>query len=303
MGIAMNTSPVNLTRRQHTVPDFYLRQWVNSKGKITCHDILDRRTFSCDPTKALAQSYFYEEDPTKPDNRVETILSKMEGVCSVMFKKLPSPADVAAIANRPRQATAWIRAKLTGADLDNLSQFAAYQYMRVQGAIDQKAYELQPSEIDAELKERALRPGNFSESGYAYVKDRFRAMKLLLLLSPDIEMITSDWPCFHMKGSLDSPLLGEEIGRNPGVVCYLPLSPSIGAIFFSSEFSINARKVPQLVAQVTRGGDAKNQNILVIQKAERFVVASNAEDYIFRIAEKRKKAHPPSQVMMKDADM
>jgi hypothetical protein len=34
----------------------------------------------------------------------------------------------------------------------------------------------------------------------------------------------------------------------------------------------------------------KNQNTLVVQKAERFVVASRAEPYIFKIAAKRKKA-------------
>ena len=132
--------------------DFYLRQWANAKGQIICHDISDERTFPCDPANALVQSYFYEEDPTKPDNRVENILPRMESVCSITFKKLPDRAEVTAIAAKPRDATTWIRTKLMESDLDNLSQFAAYQHMRVQGAIDQKAYELQPSEIDPEMK-------------------------------------------------------------------------------------------------------------------------------------------------------
>ena len=172
----MSAPPAKLTRRQHTVPDFYLRQWADSKGRITCHDIPARKTFPCDPTNALVQSYFYEDDPAKPDNRVENILSAMEGVCSGTFKKLPGPADAAAIAAKPREAAESMRAKLTDSDLDNLSQFAAYQYMRVQGAIDQKAHELQPSEIDAELKERALRLRQFHrERLRRYVRDnRFK---------------------------------------------------------------------------------------------------------------------------------
>jgi hypothetical protein len=39
-----------LTRRQHTVPDFYQSQWADPKGHITCHDIPKGETFTCDPT-------------------------------------------------------------------------------------------------------------------------------------------------------------------------------------------------------------------------------------------------------------
>ena len=147
----------------------------------------------------------------------------------------------------------------------------------------------------ARVQELALHPGNFTESGYAYIEDRFKAMKLMLLLSRGVELITSDWPRFDMKDSTNSPLLGEEIGRDPGVVCYLPLSPVFGAVFFSGALSTASAKVPRLTANVITGSNAKNRNVLVIQKAERFVVASKAEDYVFRVAAKRKKSRPPTE--------
>ncbi|MBF0185823.1 MAG: DUF4238 domain-containing protein [Magnetococcales bacterium] len=276
-----------LTRRQHYVPDFYLRHWADPKGNVTCHDILERKTFTCDPTNALVQSYLYEEDPSQPDNRIENILSSMEGTCSLTFKKLF--AQGLAASTDDRKAAAALKSLITDSDADNLCQFAAYQYMRVPGAIDQKAYELLPSEIGEAERAHALNPGRFVESGYAYVRDRFKAMKLMIFVSPGREFITCDWPCFDMKDSPDSPLLGEEIGQNPKVVCYLPLTPRFCAVFFTADFSSAASRVPRVVVSPKTDGVVKNQNTLVIQKAERFVVASKAEPYVFQIAAKRKK--------------
>jgi hypothetical protein len=97
-----------------------------------------------------------------------------------------------------------------------------------------------------------------------------------------------------MKDSPDSPLLGEEIGKNPGVVCYLPLASCFGAVFFTGDFSGAASRVRRVVVTSQSDGLVKNQNTLVIQQAERFVVASKAESYVFQIAAKRKKARPPT---------
>jgi hypothetical protein len=69
----------HLTNRQHYVPDFYLRQWADSSGQITVHDLSEQRVFKCDPANVLAQRFFYEEDVANSDNRVEKILAAMEG--------------------------------------------------------------------------------------------------------------------------------------------------------------------------------------------------------------------------------
>jgi hypothetical protein len=283
-----------ITRRQHYVPDFYLRQWSDAKERITCHDIPNGKTFACDPANALLQSYFYEEHPSQPDNRIENILAVMEGASSVAFKKLFAQPYTAASTVDPRKEASALQRLITDEDADNLSRFAAYQYMRVPGAIAQKTYELQPSEVPEYDRTHGLNPRRFVESGYGYVADRFKAMKLMIFASPGREFITSDWPCFDMKDSPDSPLLGEEVGRNPRVVCYLPLTPRFGAVFFTANFSRTAAQVSRVVVSPQTDSFVKNQNTLVIQQAERFVVASKPEPYIFQIAAKRKKARPPA---------
>jgi hypothetical protein len=131
---------------------------------------------------------------------------------------------------------------------------------------------------------RATRPGAdpFPAGGYAYGNRVTRGS----------EFLTSDWPCFDLKDSANNPLLREEIGRNPEVVCYMPLTPRIAAVFFATNFSKAATKRGSFVVTPQKDFEVKNQNTPVVQKAERFVVAPRAEPYIYRIAAKRKKGLP-----------
>ncbi len=221
-----------LTKLQHFVPRFYLKHWCDSKGAFRCHDLNERRDFPANPDGVLAQKYFYEEDRAAPDNRVENILKTMEGTLSITFKKLAAVGKaVSGDTNRQKAATT-VKAGITVDDQKSIKDFAALQYMRVPGAIKQKSLELEPSDVSPEERRLGLNPGRFVENGYLYVKDCFSTLKLHIFLSPSREFITSDWPCFDLKDSNDTPLLGEEIGRNPEVLCYLPLTPSGIPSFF-----------------------------------------------------------------------
>lgn len=278
-----------LTRRQHYVPDFYLKQWSNSKGQITCHDLSKEKSFTCNPANTLVQSYFYEENRDEPDNRIENILATMEGNCARVFKKISSISDSKPIKTNIEEFISNLKKELTTDDLADISQFAAYQYLRVPGAINQKEFESRPSELTKSERVHALNPGRFVESGYAYIKDQFISMKILIMVSKDRDFITSDWPCFDLKDSQYSPLLGEEIGKNPEVVCYLPLAPKLSAVFYPNNFSNNSHLIPRLQISLQKDILVRNQNTLIIQQAERFVVASKEEPFIFKIAAKRKK--------------
>jgi hypothetical protein len=277
-----------LTRRQHFVPRFYLAQWDNSNHEVVQHDLADDTMVHKSAKNILWEEYYYEEDPSAPDNRVEEILGKIETDAAVVFEKIRSFNDA-----DPMKIEQRLKSGLTKHEIKIIRRFAAFQYFRVPGAIEHKRFELQPSEISEAVKEMALNPGRFVESGVAYLEKSFQRLSVLLLVSNGQDYITSDWPCFDAADSDEAPLLGEDLGSKAGVVAYLPISTRVAALFFSKEYSVLSPQVSkEAITRVQTDGEVRNQNALVIQKAERFVVASRESPFIFKVASKRKKGRP-----------
>lgn len=282
-----------LTKRQHNVPAFYLRLWSPlGKDKVACHDLDEGKSFDVSPDGILARRFFYEEDPSVPDNRIENLLSQMEGQCSSHFhnlQRLPiatvRPGSEQSPLNLTRQA-------LSSETCTAIKTFAAFQYLRVPGAIDQKRYELETTSLSVDQKDYLLNAGRFVESGFSYVHKRFQALKLLVMLSTGQDFITSDWPCFDLKDSDSSPLLGEEIGINPEVVAYLPLTPRLAVVLYPPHHSPEngSHLAPPVHVITCSDSIVRNQNTLVIQQADRFVVSSQQKSFVFSVASKRKKS-------------
>lgn len=271
-----------LTRRQHYVPRFYQAQWSNATGQIICHDLATDIATPRNPKNVLIEDFFYEEDPTAPNNRIENLLSGIESKAAPVFKKVEGCRD-ASVAKWMSN----LKAALSESDLDAICDFVAYQYIRVPGAIEQKEYELQPSGLTEEEVQHALNPGRFVETGFAHFGQLFKTMKMLVLVSAGKEFYTCDWPCFDLKDSDDSPILGEEIGKNPDVACYFPISPSIALLLH-----IKFPGGPRLHIQEQGSAEVENQNTLIIQKADRTVIASKEDQNIFVIASSRKRGRP-----------
>lgn len=285
-----------LTVRQHQVPDFYLSQWCEpGKNAVHCYDLVEGKHFTPAPKNILASRYFYEEDPVNPDNRMENHLSEMEAEASHVFRDLAS-LDFSDLRQDDKRGHFQ---RATGALTENVCKaiktFANYQYLRVRGAIETKRFELRPSALDANQRDYQLNPGRFVESGVAYTQERFQSLRMLMCISQKEEFITSDWPCFDMQDSELAPKLGEDLGREPGVVCYMPLNPRMAAIFYPGNFDRTAGLVPNRFAMVIAPAEVRSMNTLVIQQAEQFVVTRKLSDFVFKVAAKRKKASPTWQ--------
>lgn len=279
----------HLKINQHTVPAFYIRLWsAQGKNKVACHDLQDGKSFDPSPDGILARRYFYE-DSTAPDNRIENLLEKMERQCSPHFQALYRLPTVKVMPSREKALLYITQQALSYETCTAIKTFAAFQYLRVPGAIDQKKYELETTDLSAAQKDYLLNAGRFVESGFTYVNERFQSLKLLVMLSTGQDFITSDWPCFDLKDSDSSPLLGEEIGINPDVVVYLPLTPRLAAVLYPSHHlhESGSHLTPSVFVIPCTDRNVRNQNTLVIQQADRYVVCSRRESFVFSVASKR----------------
>jgi hypothetical protein len=70
----------------------------------------------------------------------------------------------------------------------------------------------------------------------------------------------------------------------------MPLTPLLGAVFIPPHFSKNIARAPRAMVSVKKNSIVRNQNRLVIQPADRYVITSREENLIFKIAEKQKKS-------------
>ena len=189
--------------------EFYLAQWENAKREVVVYDLADDTTEEKSPKSIFWEEYYYEEDAAAPDNRVEDILGKVETDAAVVFKKLRSFHDV-----DPNKIARRLKSRLTNDDIQIIRRFAAHQYFRVPGAIDHKRFELQPSGVPDFVKEMALNPGRFVESGVAYLQEAFQKLMVLLLVSAGQDYITSDWPCFDMQIRITPQFLARILAPN-----------------------------------------------------------------------------------------
>lgn len=283
-----------ITAKQHFVPQFYLEQWAGSDHQVAWHNLFYEKARRGGIKSKLQTSFYYEDDASNPDNRVENLLGAMENECAPTFAKLYRLARNFGRIPEQRLALSHLRSQIDSSDLERIRRFLAFQYLRVPGALETKVRELSNSSIAPAKLEALLKPGLFTETGYEYVKDRFQLMKLSIYVSTDEEYVTSDWPCFDMKDHPNEPLLGEEIGRDPSVALVFPINPLMLGTLVHPAFTEAAARAPDLIVSVASNADVRNANGLIVQKANNWVATTVESPFVFKLARKRKKPLSPT---------
>jgi len=142
---------MDITKRQHIVPVFYLKSWQAAGGNfLHLYDLEHKRVHKTNPESALVRRYYYEASRTSPDNRLETILAEMEGRASSVIHRINDIVDRSPSFSDESRLKKDLRTFLTEDNRRTLKEFAAYQYLRIPGAIERKAYELRPAGIDSD---------------------------------------------------------------------------------------------------------------------------------------------------------
>lgn len=280
-----------ITKRQHQVPQFYIKLWVGTSSQVYLHDLQDRNVKPSGPKGILFGEFYYEEDPINPDNRIEDLLGKIETEMAPVLKDLNEITEKYPHYSQDKRLKKDIGTFLTPHNQRIIKEFSAFQYLRIPGAVEQKQYELQGGSLQKTDIDYGLNPGRFVETGFNLLKDRFMALKLIVNYSYDSLLLTSDWPCFDMKDSDDAPFLGEEIGHSQEVIACTTLGPKLRVIFYPSNFHNNSGSVqaPDLIVKSIPDSQVKNHNTLIIQQAIRYVISVKKEKYIFQVAAKRKR--------------
>jgi len=283
--------PNQITKRQHQVPQFYIRLWADSTNQVYLYDLKNRNFKHTGSKKILFEEFFYEEDQTKPDNRIENLLGEVETESAPIFKGLNSITQKYPNYAQERRLKKEIQNFLGQEQQKIIKKFSAFQYLRIPGALEQKKYELQGGTLEKDKITDGLNPGRFVESGFIYLKERFESLKMLVHYSYDESFLSSDWPCFDMKDSNDAPLLAEDIGSSSGVVACTTLGPRLRVILYPHNFSSNPKLAnpPDIIIESTSGSQVKNHNKLIIQQAIRYIISNKQVDFIDKIASKRKR--------------
>lgn len=285
-----------ITKRQHIVPRAYLSQWCQQPAKVLhLYDLQEKTHTTPTPTDVLVVKRFYEVEEL-PANHAEKILSLVEGDAIPILKSLHATVQKWICNRRAINVIGELQTILKPEQLLTIKRFAAFQYLRVPGAITRKRNELEPSPVPQETRDCQLKPGNFVLSGFDYICDRFEhRLGLMVFFSFDDEFVTSDWPCFDMRDSDSAPLLGEEIGVSKDVVAMLPLTPRVLAVLFPFTALTGKLAPPKVVVQKMSPSAVRNTNTLVIQQAIRWIVANKQGKFVFKVAAKRKRAlcEPP----------
>ena len=281
---------IQITKQQHQVPQFYLKLWSNDHNRVWQYDLKEGSCVEKGTKGILYGDFYYEEDQQNPDNRIENILSKIESETSTILSGLNQITNRYTKFSQNSNLKCEIEKFITIEKLQTIKKFAAFQYLRIPGAIEQKEYELSTSPLQRSEIDYCLNPGRFVESGYNYIKEHFLSLNAFIHYSFNTEFLTSDWPCFDLKDSYYAPLLGEEIGQSNAVIACLVIVPRLRLLLYPSNYGLSSGSlvIPSLVVSDTSESDVKNQNNLAIQQSIRYVISRKKEDFIFKVASKRK---------------
>ena len=280
-----NGSILILTKNQHYVPQFYLRNFSSNERSIVLYRIKSKRP----PVRNAAiknicsEDYFYDRD-----NSIEAALSQREDDWSAVLKEIIEQKQI-------RQLT----------DKTSLQEFVSYQYTRTRGLLNHVSSMVQKLLLYIFFQDKVLQANDektqkevvieeIQKFAKEYAKDSITPAWLLTMTDDmtkgisDLRItildnqtsknfITSDTPVIMIN-----PFSADQVGFwVVGIVMIVPVSPKIAVIIYDDKiYHLNSDLYP-----LTNEDDVININKYTFLNAEEILLAADEADINSLIAD------------------
>jgi hypothetical protein len=256
-----------LTRNQHFVPRMLMRHWATPESAHQENFSVMRFDLKLKAGKAIpvnsfcSEDWLYEHSDLTRDNEIENKLATLETNWSRVLRELS--ADI----------SSGSKITISNSRLRNLVDLACIQMLRT------------PTARETLAVQKMLGPKSFNFADIFSILPELaftlkNSTQAVLQIAREGCFFSSDNPCFEVADSQLEPEFVREIGVNPDVVWTFPILPRACLCFAHRELvpGLKFSKVPPVVVHVDQP-TVDNQNALTVQKAERFVICSRAEDF------------------------
>lgn len=240
---------MQMTKKQHYLPQFYLDNFTNNKGKLWIYDQLKRNIFSSSPRDIACENYLYETRWEKANpklgefvlsNQIEKKFAEQEGRYSKLLKRIVSICTntqnkKALICNREEKeilasfiSNIYLRNpwSMRQADLDCVTD--GIMDVKEIKAIDfiLQSMELGGTESLIKFSSKKIWLDEEFDGGIQQkFKKILRSMKFCFFISKSSEFVTSNFPI--LNGIDETTEENEEM-------TYFPLHPHIAILYGNS---------------------------------------------------------------------
>ncbi len=280
------------TRRQHYVPQSYLKGFENSSGNICCFDKVEKKSFQTNTRNIGQENWFYDDEG---EQETEEKLSELEGQFKPILEQILGKENIDCLSQRQKETLADFlanQAVRTRERREHMKQTLKGLKEELEGENLQGAMEA----FYKTLENEEIREDRSRDLQKEMLQNHIDEIKELLLQhdwillenNSDIPFWTSDNPVV-MFNPLNQPNRGNLGFASKGIQIYFPLSPKFClTVVDGSAYPTGGQEIPSKYTHEIPDS-IKNHNHMQLKWSTRQVY-SKEED--FSLAERALQDEP-----------
>jgi len=281
-----------VVKNNHTVPQFYLRNWSNDRRSVWCYDKVSNKVYKAPISKVAAESYFYL---ASDGDYLEKKISILEAHICPVINKICEQKTYANLTRDEEECLAFaisLQLVRTWSHRKGWSQIGTIMHRFLKDEGDHNSPHLQEfmlnsdeCEYQEQLKDHSIKNLlSLSESLCPYILNK----TWLIGLSSDNRLVTSDNPVVKQNdtepkripledgGYMEDPTTGSLGVASLGIVINYPISPSC-VLSFGCPTTYGCLSMSNGFQMTLTADNIVRENSMQLCYAERFVFAQNKE--------------------------